>query len=146
MTTFNRRSFTYDDATLLKDAGLVAASAAAQVDGSNKILDVGDSVLEGTLVVDVVAIEIASNDEHYRILVQGSNSATFASTIETLGALDLGATEVRDGGAQDSVVGRYEAPFVNVQAGVTYKYVRAYTFVSGTVATGINYTAFIGKK
>lgn len=142
----NRRSYTFDALQEMKDAGLIAASAAAQVDGAAKILNVGDAVYEGTLVVDVSAIEIASNDEHYRILVQGSTSATFASVIETLGAIDLGATEVRDGGAQDSVVGRYEVAFVNVQADVTYPYLRVYTFVSGTIATGINYTAWISKK
>jgi hypothetical protein len=28
---------------------------------------------------------------------------------------------------------------------VTYPYIRVYTDVSGTIATGINYSAFIGR-
>lgn len=139
-----RRSYTLDAEMEFKDAGLVAASAAAQVDSANKIVSVGNAFMQGVMVIDVSAIEIASNDEHYRILVQGSTSATFADTIETLSALDLGATEVRDGGAQDSTTGRYELPFMNVQNGVVYPYLRVYTFVSGNIATGINYTANAG--
>ena len=139
----NRRSYTFDADLQLKDAGLVAASAAAQVDSADQILDVGTSVFDGVAVIDVTAIEIASNDEHYRIAIQGSNSATFASGIETLAELDMGATEVRDGGAQDSTVGRYELRFRNWQNDATYRYVRAYTFVGGTVATGVNYSAFV---
>jgi len=142
----NRRSYTFDALLQLKDAGLVAASAAAQVGGSNKIINLGGAEpFMGVAVIDVSAIEIASNDEHYQIVVQGSNSATFASGVENLAVLDLGATEVRPGSGQDSVVGRYELPFINVQADVAYQYLRAYTFVDGTIATGINYSAFIGK-
>lgn len=139
-----RRSYTFDAGMQFKDAGLVASSAAAQVSSADKIVTVGDTFIKGVMVIDVSAIEIASNDEHYRIAVQGSTSATFASVIETLAELDLGATEVRDGGAQDSVVGRYELPFMNVQAGVQYPYLRVYTFVGGSIATGINYTAYAG--
>jgi hypothetical protein len=32
--------------------------------------------------------------------------------------------------------------FTNEQADVTYRYIRLYTKVAGTIATGINYTAF----
>lgn len=138
-------NYTFDAALELKDAGLIAASAAAQVDGAAKIVDVGDAIFSGIVVFDVSAIEIASNDEEYDLLIQGSNSATFASGIENLAQLNLGATEVRQGGAQDSVTGRYLLPFVNIQADVTYRYLRHYIVVAGTIATGINHTARIGK-
>lgn len=138
-------NYTFDSALELKDAGLVAASAAAQVDGSNQILDVGDGIFSGVVVIDVYAIEIASNDEEYDLILQGSNSASFASGIEDLAQYNMGATEVRQGGAQDSTTGRYLMPFVNIQADTTYRYLRMYTVVAGTIATGINYTARIGK-
>lgn len=137
------RVYNFDAEMQLKDAGLVAASAAAQVGGSDQILDLGAARFEGTVIVDVSAIEIASNDEEYDILVQGSNSPTFASGIENLAQLNLGATEVRQGGAQDSVTGRYEVFFTNQQADTTYRYLRAYTVVAGSIATGINYSAWI---
>lgn len=136
-----RHTATQDALMEFKDAGLVAASAAAQVDGSDKIVTLGSAYTKARMLVDVTAIEIASNDEHYRIAVQGSTSASFASGIETLGMLDLGATEVRDGGAIDSTTGRYEIAFNNVVNGVVYPYARVYTFVSGNIASGINYVA-----
>lgn len=144
-TATQRRSYAYDTELLMKDDGLVASSAAAQVSSAAKILTVGDAVFKGILVIDVTAIEIASNNELYTIVVQGSTSASFASDIQNLAELSLGATEVRPGGAIDSTTGRYELPFINEQDGVTYPYLRVYTTVAGTIATGINYTALIAK-
>lgn len=137
------RAYNYDKEMLLKDAGLVAASAAAQVSSADKILDLGAARFEGVAIIDLTAIEIASNTEEYDIIIQGSNSATFASGIENLAQLNLGATEVRQGGAQDSTTGRYELPFVTEQDDTTYRYIRAYTVVAGDIATGINYTAWV---
>ena len=138
------RSYSYDADQVLKDAGLVAADAAATVGGNAKVLAVGEAFFTGVLVTDVSAIEIASNTEVYRICVQGSTSATFASDVQNLAILSLGATEVNPGGAIDSTVGRYELPFTNEQNGVTYPYVRVYTDVTGDIATGINYAAWVG--
>ena len=141
-----RASYTFDAELEMKDAGLVASSAAAQVDAANKIADIGEGRFDGVLVIDVSAIEIADNDELYTIVVQGSSSSTFASGIENLAELSLGATEVRPGGAGDSTVGRYELPFTNNQDGSLYRYLRVYTVVAGTVATGINYTAWVARN
>src|SRR5690348_13979256 len=110
------RVYNFDAEMQLKDAGLVAASAAAQVNSSNQILDLGAARFEGAVIVDITAIEIASNDEEYDILIQGSNTADFSGAKENLAQLNLGATEVRQGGAQDSVAGRYEVFFTNEQA------------------------------
>jgi len=140
-----RRVYSFDALLLMKDAGLVAASAAAQVASAARILDVGQARIDAVVVIDLTAIEIASNDEEYDIIVQGSSSATFASDIQNLGQLNLGATEVRQGGAIDSLVGRYELLFSNEQNDVVYRYVRLYTVVAGAIATGINYRAFMAE-
>lgn len=139
-----RRSFTRDDSLILKDAGLVASSAAAQVDGSAQIVNVGTGFYEGNAVIDVSAIEIASNTEVYRIYIQGSNSDTFASGIACLAVLELGANEVTESDT-DSAIGRYVLPFTNEHNGTCYENLRAYTTAAGDVATGINYSAFIAK-
>lgn len=138
-----RRSYVFDGDLEAKDAGLIAASAAAQVSGANKIIDVGDAAMLGVLVVDISAIEIASNDERYDIIIQGSSSSTFASVIAELGSMEFGAKEVLDGD-QDSTTGRYEIPFFNVQDDVVWQFLRVFTKIAGTIATGINYKAFIG--
>lgn len=138
-----KRVYNFDAELEFKDAGLVAASAAATVDSAAKIVDAGANTrFEGVMIVDASAIEIASNDEEYDIIVQGSSSATFASDIQNLAQLNLGATEVRQGGAIDSLAGQYEIPFCNEQADILYRYLRLYTVVAGAIATGINYRAY----
>lgn len=132
-----------DSTLIMKDAGLVAASAAATVGGVAKVADVGSGMVKGTLVVDVSAIEVASNDELYSIAVQGSDVADFSTgspVIEELAVINLGASEVL-GGNFDSAAGRYSVPFTNKN----YPYLRVYTTVAGTVATGINFTAHLDK-
>lgn len=139
------RQYPYDVELVAKDAGLVAADAAATVGGNAKIVTVGDALFKGVLVADVTAVEIASNTERYIIAVQGSTSSSFASDVQNLAMIELGATEVRSGGAIDSLTGRYELPFMNEQAGVTYPYLRAYTDVTGDIATGINWSGFFSR-
>lgn len=132
---------TFDADLEFKDAGLVAASAAAQVDAAAKIVDMGTGLFEGKMIIDVSAIEIDTNDEVYNICVQLSSSATFASTIVCAAKLELGANEVLNGD-QDSTTGRYKLYFDNEYDGTYYRYARVYTVVAGTIATGINYTAW----
>lgn len=133
-----------DTTHILKDAGLVAADAAGTVGGDAKIINLGAGLVEGHMVLDVTAIEIASNDEIYKISLQGSSSATFASTIVDLAEITLGALEVI-GGDQDSTTGRYQVPFRNEKNGTVYPYVRAHTDVDGAIATGINFSAHLSK-
>ncbi len=141
-----RPNFIFDAALELKDAYLIGTGgdAAGQVDSVDKIVDIGTGLFRGMCVLDVTAIEIASNDEVYEISVQGSSSSTFASTIVDLGNIKLGALEVI-GGDLDSAVGRYELPFSNRLNNTYYRYIRIYTDVSGAIASGINYSAFVTK-
>jgi hypothetical protein len=129
---------------ILKDAGLVAADAAGQVDGSDVIVDLGEGLVEGHLVIDITAIEIDTNDESYRISLQGSSKSDFTDTIVDLAEISLGAQEVI-GGDQDSTTGRYKVPFRTEKNGTIWPYVRVYCDVSGTIATGINYSAHLNK-
>lgn len=134
----------FDALLEMKDAGLVAASAAAQVDSAAKVLDMGTGVFEADVEIDVTALEIATNDEVYNICVQLSSSATFASDYVTAVKLELGASEVINSDL-DSTIGRYILSFNNEFNGAYYRYARIYTVVAGTIATGINYTAYAGK-
>ena len=132
-------SKTYDNATLLKAAGLVAASAAGSV-----ILDLGNGLMEGDLVIDVSALEVATGDEIYTISLEGSNVAAMTS-----GSVELAKTTLGNNPAPadaDTNVGRHVIPFRNELEGANYRYVRLHTTVVGTIATGINYSAFIAKR
>ena len=144
MTALNR-SYTFDKNLQLKDAGLVAASAAAQVGGVATVRDLGTGRVDARAIIDISAIEIATGDEAYRLRVQGSNDITFATGVVTLAERQVGNAAVTGNSAADTV-GRYEVPFTNDVNGVRYRYVRQFTTVVGTIATGINYTSFIAKE
>lgn len=133
-----------DNDFILKDAGLVAVSGAVTVSGEAVIANLGAGLVTGTMIVDVTAIEIASNTENYRIALQGSSKSDFASTYVDLVAIELGAHEVL-GGDQDSEIGRYKVPFRNERNGTVYPYGRVYTYCSGEISTGINFSAYLGK-
>lgn len=137
----NSVDFTPDAEFLLKDAGLVAADAAAQVASADKIVTLGAGRVDGRVIVDVSAIEVASGNEAYAIKTQFSTSATFASAVIGGTQIELGDSSVLIGESADSAVGRYEIPFTNEINGTVYPYMRLYTDVQGTIATGINYTA-----
>jgi hypothetical protein len=83
----------YDANLILKDAGLVAASAAATVSSAAKIIDLGSGNVEADVIIDVSACEVASEDESYRIAVQLSDSATFANDVYEVENIQLGACE-----------------------------------------------------
>jgi hypothetical protein len=138
-----RLNFTSDDDLVFKTAGPIAASAAVAT-----IRDVGEGVYQGVMVIDVTALEIADNDEIYDIVIQGSPDSDFGTdtNIVDLCSITLAAAEVQRTDANaDSAVGRYYLPFINMINQTTYRYLRLYTVVAGTVGTGINYTARAGK-
>ena len=130
--------FTYDNALSLKAAGLVASSA----DGS--ILDLGAGLVDGYLVIDASAIEIDSGNEIYTVSLEGSNVAAMSSGSVCLAKKVFGNLVVPMDAAL-SAAGRYVIPFRNEEGGTTYRYVRLSTVVAGTIATGINFAAFIAK-
>lgn len=130
--------FTFDAATAMKAAGLVAAS----VDGA--ILDLGEGLFDGFLVLDVSAVEVASGDEIYTVSVEGSSVAAMTSQSVCLAKKVLGNLVVPMDNATG--VGRFVVPFRNEENGVLKRYIRLSTVVAGTVATGINFSAFLAKR
>ena len=57
--------------------------------------------------------------------------------------LRLGAAEVQTTDCNaDNATGRYIVPFTNEFNGTNFRYLRLYTIVTGTIATGINYKAY----
>lgn len=131
--------FQYDDSLSLKDAGLVATTTT-----ETTILDLGAGVVDGFLVLDVSACEVADGNELYLVCLEGSNVAAMTSGSVCLTQIEMGnASAPADA---DTSTGRFAIPFRNEQNGVVYRYVRIYTEVVGTVATGINFAAFVAKR
>ena len=148
-------NYTLDGGTQLKDAGLVAASAAGTVSAAATYVDLGaaNAYAEFDVVVDWTACEIASNDELYTIEVQGSDTTAFTLDY-VLAQKDLGAVEVLVDPVDTAATGRVvlhcdnavvtSATDPNSVAGC--RYIRVFCRVAGTVATGINYTAYLVPK
>lgn len=132
-------NYTHDTDLVLKAAGLVASSA----DGS--ILDIGAGLVDGDIVIDVSACEIATGDEIYTISLEMSNVAAMTSGSSCAAKKVFGNLVVPMDAAL-SASGRYVLPFRNEEAGTVFRYVRLSTLVAGTIATGINFAAFIAKK
>lgn len=133
------RNYPYSSVAQLKAAGLVASSEAGSL-----IVDLGPGFVEGVLILDVSALEIASNDEAYTIILQGSPDADFgtAANIVELMAVHLGAKETKLSDCdRDDSTGRLDKPCSNTHGDTNYRYVRIYTVVAGSIATGINYEA-----
>lgn len=139
--TRNSKDATFDYALRLKDAGVIGASAAAQVSSADKILDMGAQRFDGRVLIDVTECEVGTGNELYLILVQGSTSATFANGIWNLGAVALGDSSVSIETVDTAATRHQEIAFCNEVNGLILRYIRVYTFVAGTISTGIGYTA-----
>lgn len=137
------KTYTFDKATEMKDAGAVTASAGAQVGGSAKILDLGAGLMEGTAVLDVTALDVASADEKYEIEWQLSNDAAFATGIVVAAVVKLGATAAT-GGSAATVIGRVAQLVANEFQGTIYRYARLFHRIGGTTPS-INYKAFLAQ-
>lgn len=147
----SRPQYTFDALLQLKDAGLLAADGKWQVGGVDRVLDVGTGLFEGDCVLDVTAMEIASGDETYTFVIQGSNSATFASGVANLAELTvgdgstIGTAHGTSGVDVDDTTGRFVLGVRNEKNGTYYQYLRGWLSVAGSIATGINFQAYISK-
>ena len=129
----------YDDALNLKDAGLVASTTT-----ESTILDIGAGFVDGLLVVDVSAVETATGNEYFTICLEASNVAAMTSGSVDIMRKSMG--NIVAPGDAVTATGRFILPFCNEVNGTLYRYVRLYTVVAGTIASGINYSAFVAKR
>jgi len=132
--------YTYDsDLNLRTSAGLTSSA-----DGT--ILDLGEGVVDGFIVIDLVSAEVATGDEIYTISLEGSTVAAMTSASVCLAKKVFGNLVVPMDGAL-SAAGRYVVPFRNEEGGSTFRYVRLSNVVAGTIdTTGIVFGAFIAKR
>jgi len=149
----SRPTYTFDADLEMKDvSAVIGADAAWQVAAAAKVLDMGTGRVDAKCIIDITALEIASGDERYDLLIQGSNSATFASDIVILACLPVGdgstiGTAYAGSGVDvDDTAGRYVLPFTNERNNIYYRYIRGFTVVTGAIASGITFTAYAVKN
>lgn len=149
---FQTHNFTLDGATQLKDAGLVAASAAATVSSAAAYADFGaaNAYARFAIVIDWTACEVDSGNEVYTVQIEGATATAF-STVYRLATQKFGDSSVNGQPVDTTPSGRTVLFADNVvctsatDPGSVYatRYVRVYLTVAGTVATGFNYTAWL---
>lgn len=143
-----RHHFTFDTELQLKDAGLVAASGAATVGGSAKVLDLGDGFVQGQVWFNITAIESGSADETYEIMLQFSDGSDFSSDNVFAQSFHVGTGS--NGWTDQYITGIKVMPFNNRYINSSgdeenFRYMRVYTVVGGTISTGINFEAWVVK-
>lgn len=148
------RTYAFDANLLLSDnAAAYAATGFAQVGGAQAILDLGGNQgtvplqqarIDAVAVIDVTAIKISAGNETYKLMMLISNDPGFgAGKVEMAGEIMVGKGVSRDGiNMIDSVIGRYELPFVTQIAGVLYEYAALYLVIGGT-APSVSLSAFV---
>ena len=148
MTTYLKEDFLYDADLVLEDSldtnGDVEVidgvdSYAGSVLAVDTVIDVGDGLVEGYMIVDIDDIEPHGNDELYIIKLQGNNDGDFAdATAYDLAQISIGAGEVLANGTGGTDVGaagdRFVVPFRNEQNGTVYRYVRCIQVLTGSLA------------
>lgn len=123
---------TYEDP--IGHGGGVALNAAGliEVDTTATAVEVGKGMYK--FVAVVTAIEVASNDEIFSIDIE-ANTRAATSTWKTIASISLGVSEIT-GRTADDAAGTYVFYGENPN---DYQ-IRCHTKLSGSVATGINYT------
>lgn len=132
------------DVTLKLEDGTAekTSSGYGEVDSSAQVIDLGDGLIRGNVIIDVSALAMADNDELYKIVLLGGSDESFTTEV-SLCALELGVREeIED--SLDSKLGRYTMAFQNEKAGVIYPYVRIRHVISGSTPS-INYVARLEK-
>jgi hypothetical protein len=149
----SRVTKTFDADLELKDAGAVVAGGISYctVGGVARVLDIGEGLVEGDIIIDVSAAEVDSDDEDYVIFAEVSSVLAFTSDVYALQSISLGSAGTAMGdnliGDVDMGVGRYRLPFVNeIADGVNKRYLRLGVIVGGTIVTGINFTAYLARR
>lgn len=142
-----QRVYNQDLELVLADgAAAVTADGQSLVAGAAAEKKLGPGRFEGVLIIDVTAIKVSAADEVYSLLLQGAATGADAfTTTEILAQITLGATAARPGGSINSVIGRYEIPFITEQHDTVYDWVHLFSDVGGT-APSITFKAWIAER
>lgn len=144
----NRIDYTFDSDTELKDSSVaIAASAAAQVGAVDQILDLGAGRMDGVVVIDVTALDVAAGDEitvFFQVSDGGPGTTAFeAGNWKAAGAMIFGDVTL-NGSKVDSVIGHYELHVCNEINGTVYRYARLYSLLAASGS--LTYTAFLAAQ
>jgi hypothetical protein len=140
-------SRTYDAALLLR----ASTTAITGTETGSLILDVGLGLLDADLIIDVATMDVASTDEAYVFVLEGSPDAAFGTagniTVLLIAGLGSAAGVATATGAPlgtSDGTGRFLFPFRNERNGTLYRYLRLKTVIAGSTPS-LTFTAWIAK-
>lgn len=147
------RTYSFDANLVLADgAAAQTADGYAQVGGADGILDLGGNQgvtpaqqarIDAVCIIDISAIDIASNDETYRFQIIGSNTAAFASSTAELASIAVGkGSSLTPNTQANAAAGRIELFFTTERLNTKYEFIKLYLDVGGTTPS-VTYTAFV---
>lgn len=129
----------------------VSTTETASGDGAT-IIDLGGGgqtnspVSHFDMIIDISAFDLTTGDENVQFILEGSSSATFASTIQALAAIHVtGATGAPGNVDVADSTGRFVVPGTNERNGTTYRYVRL-TWIAGGTTPSATFTASLGLR
>jgi len=143
------RTYPIDTALQLEDGAAAITSTQVNSNAAGAAyLDLGDSLVHGAVVIQTSDVDCASDNESYKIELQGGADTSFtAATNAILAMLHLGPEETTGavpadttGDSPDAAV--YYVPFCNDFGGTTHRYVRLKVTITGTSPT-ITYVAHL---
>lgn len=138
---------TFDALLELKDAGAVTVTnTAGTVASVARVLDIGDAFFDGALQISISAIKVSAADEVYTVVLQASDSPTFASNVVNIATAVFGKATPAGLGA-DTVPGFAASLPINgsFNGTSTGRYLRIMTRVAGT-SPSINFKAWITRN
>ncbi len=132
----------FDNTFIIKDAGAVTSTGYGTVDASAQVVDIGEGLVRGNVVIDIDAIKISAGNELYSLHLVGGSDASFTQEV-SLCSKEIGAVGALQGNL-DSKISRIVLPFQNEERGVHYSYMRIKHVISGT-SPSITYRARLEK-
>lgn len=150
MANAQQQHFLLDIDNYLHDSAAKTSTFVGEVATVAKAFDAGTlpKYVKARLVLDLTAIDLATGDENYFVNLQLSQNTSFndAGLVVTKPLWRFGAAAALDTAGFDSTInsfaGRYEDLVENTFAGITYRYMRLKTVLSGT-SPSITYSAFL---
>ncbi len=142
--------YTFDKNLQLADTQTITAAGPTQtqVASSNAKVDVGgaNTIRHYDAVCDISTVDATTGDERTTIIIQGSNSATFASGNFNLGERTFGDSTTCGESADNVGNERVVIPFCNWRNGTIYQYIRAAVLQAGTTPSVIINQIFLAPK
>ncbi|EJB07512.1 hypothetical protein Rleg9DRAFT_6526 [Rhizobium leguminosarum bv. trifolii WSM597] len=129
-------------------------TASGYVNSQQAQIDIGNGLWEGRLTMELTALDLASGDETYRLLLLGSNDSAFGNgNVDILATQDFAAasagrllptvapasTAVPPSGRLSA---RFVVPVTNLRGQFLFRYLQLYALLGGTTPS-ISLTAWL---